>query len=400
MDEPIAMPAHIKTMKGSNQTNVRDHNERLVLHLIRRHGALTKAGATRETGLSPNAVSMIFRALEQDNLLLRDDPLRGRIGQPSVPLRLNPDARFYIGFKIGRRSLDLVVIDFCGAVRARRNRTHDYPTPGSARSFVKSELPNLLRSAHLKRAQISGSGIAMPTALWEWLDDFDASPEEMEAWRDFDAERQLGDVLPGPILVENDATAACRAEWTFGKQSERPDSIYFFVGTFIGGGIVLNGSVFKGCHGNSGGFGPLRVPDEPGGTRLIDHASLMTLERMLEAIGTPVEARIFLDGQWKGLEPVLTQWIARAGRSLAHAIVSTAAVIDFEYVIIDGPFPDNVRTRLCSEVETQLDKLDQQGIMRPRIVTGSLGGVARAVGAAAGHITSRYMVERAMVPRG
>ncbi|MFN4130333.1 MAG: winged helix-turn-helix transcriptional regulator, partial [Paracoccaceae bacterium] len=153
-------------MKGSNQTTVRDHNERLVLHLIRRNGALTKAEATRKTGLSPNAVSTIFNALEQENLLIRGDALRGRIGQPSVPLRLNPDARFYIGLKIGRRSYDIVVVDFCGAVRARRTRGHDYPTPVSARAFIKAEMPALLKSARIKRTQISGSGIAMPTGLW------------------------------------------------------------------------------------------------------------------------------------------------------------------------------------------------------------------------------------------
>lgn len=60
-------------------------------------------------------------------------------------------------------------------------------------------------------------------------------------------------VLPDPILVENDATAASRAEWTFGKQATQPDSIYFFLGTFVGGGTVLNGNVFKGCRGNAGG---------------------------------------------------------------------------------------------------------------------------------------------------
>lgn len=386
-------------MKGSNQTTVRDHNERLVLHLIRRHGAMTKADATRETGLSPNAISMIFNALEQDNLLLRDAPLRGRIGQPSVPRRLNPQAHHYLGLKIGRRSFDMVIADFCGSVQERRTGAIDYPTPVRTRSFIKAELPGLLRSARLKRPQIAGTGIAMPTALWEWLDDFEGATQEMEAWRDFDAERELGNVLPGPILVENDATAACRADWTFGMRPDRPDSVYFFVGTFIGGGIVLNGSVFKGCFGNAGGFGPLRIPDEPGGTRLIDHASLMTLERMLAADGRPVAGGVFPEEDWSALEPVLTDWIERAGRSLAHAIVSTAAVIDFEQVILDGAFPDTVRTRLRDAVAAHFDTLDRQGILQPAILTGHLGDVARAVGAAALHITSRYMVERGMTTR-
>lgn len=400
MDAPHSTAPSPMSMTGSNQTKVRDHNERLVLHLIRKNGTLTKAEATRAIQLSPNAVSMIFKSLEKDNLLLRGDPLRGRIGQPSVPLRLNPDARYYIGLKIGRRSFELVVVDFCGAVRAHRARAHAYPTPVSVRAFIKAEMPALLRSAGVKRSQISGSGIAMPTGLWLWVDEFDASAQDMQAWRNFDAQADLPDVLPGPILVENDATAACRAEWTFGKLADRPDSIYFFVGTFIGGGIVLNGSVFTGCHGNAGGFGPIRVPDQPGGNRLIDHASLMALNRMLDASGQHVDPTMFPEGDWNTLEPVLTRWISRASLSLAHAIISTAAVIDFAHVVIDGPFPETVRTRLCKEVDRQLDNLDLQGIFRPEILCGSFGGTARALGAAAKHISVRYMIENPLAPLG
>ena len=57
------------------------------------------------------------------------------------------------------------------------------------------------------------------------------------------------------------------------------------MGTFIGGGVVLNGSVFPGRRGNAGGFGPMRVPDMVGGDRLIDHASLIVLERGLASAG-------------------------------------------------------------------------------------------------------------------
>jgi predicted NBD/HSP70 family sugar kinase len=387
-------------LRGSNQTTVRDFNERLILHMIRRRGALTKADATRLTGLSPNAVSMIVGALEQDGLLLRGEPVRGRIGQPSVPLRLNPDARFHAGFKIGRQSFDLVIVDFCGTVRARKARPHVYPTPGAAQAFVKAELPGLLRRARLRRADVAASGVAMPTGLWQWSDLFDADPGDMAAWRDFDAARDLAAVLPGEVLVENDATAACRAEWAFGKLADVSDSVYFFIGTFIGGGIVLNGNVFTGCRGNAGGFGPLRVPDEPGGMRLVDHASLVVLQQMLAAARPGAAPALPEDGDWRALEPVLTHWIERTARGLAHAVVSTAAVIDFEDVVIDGAFPADVRDRIVAAVGQRLAESDLQGVTAPRIAAGSFGPVARAMGAAAGHVCARHMVGTAFALPG
>ncbi|WP_233489075.1 ROK family transcriptional regulator [Rhodovulum sp. 12E13] len=379
-------------IKGSNQTKVRGYNERLVLHLIRTYGALTKAEATRATGLSPNAVSMIFRALEADGLLLRDDPIRGRVGQPSVPIRLNPAARHYLGFKIGRRSFDLAVVDFAGRMVARRTASHAYPTPATARGFLHANLRPLLRSAKLKAAQIDGTGIAMPSELWHWTGEFGAPRAEMEAWRGFDVEAELSPLLPGPVAVENDGTAACRAELVFGPVSRWHDVIYFFVGTFIGGGIMLNGSVYPGRSGNSGGFGPLRIPDEPGGTRLVDHASLAVLERLVAADGR--DPALPQGEDWSALEPVLSDWIARAARSLAHAVVSTLSVIDFEAVVIDGALPGDVRDRLVRAVGAELDLLDLQGVGRPDLGPGHLGDAARVLGAAAYRISTDCMIDQ------
>ena len=56
---------------GANQSGMRDHNERLVLSLILRHGALPSAEIARRSNLSAQTVSIIIRALERDGLLLR-----------------------------------------------------------------------------------------------------------------------------------------------------------------------------------------------------------------------------------------------------------------------------------------------------------------------------------------
>jgi predicted NBD/HSP70 family sugar kinase len=381
-------------VKGSNQVRVRGFNERLILNLIRQYGQLTKAEATRATGLSPNAISVIFRALEDEKLLLREDPIRGKIGQPSTPLRLNPDARHYIGLKIGRRSFDMVVIDFTGKILARKTSQHPYPTPLGLQEFFKQEIRSLLRNARLRRDDIDALGVAMPSELWHWTDDFGAPKAEMAAWRDFDVAAALHKVLPVPISIENDGTAACRAELIFGPHTLKQDVIYFFIGTLIGGGIVLNGSVYVGRRGNSGGFGPLRVPDEPGGHRLIDPASLVVLEKLVQTQHQDPFVIYQENFDWAGLEPALSQWIPRAARSLAHAIVSTLAVIDFEAVIIDGALPESSRTRLLHEIDLELAKLDLQGVVHPDLSPGHFGTVARALGAASYRIATDFMIDQ------
>ena len=380
--------------RGTNQSAIRTYNERLVLQLIREHGALSKAEATIATGLSANAISEIFRSLEASNLLLRGEPIRGRIGQPSVPLRINPEAHRYMALKIGRRSLEMGIVDFNGEIITVTEKFQTYPTPEATLDFVEARLSGLLKSANLTQKAISGFGVAMPYELWHWTSDFDAPKDEMNVWRNFDPAKEIGRVVPWNIRIENDATAACRAEVVFGSHFDKQDWIYFYVGTIIGGGVVLNGSVFSGKRGNAGGFGPMRVPEQDGGNRLLDHASLVTLERQIAAVGLDrflIHQRL---DSWDEFEPHVHDWIVRAGRNLAHSIVSAQSVLDFEAVVVDGALPVDIKERLVQEIADQLKTIDLQGVMFPKIEKGKIGHRARTIGAAATIVTDDYLIDQ------
>ena len=150
---------------------MRDQNERLVLSLVRQNGSLAKTDIARMTRLSAQTVSVIMRELEEEGLLLRQAPVRGKIGQPSIPMALNPDGAYFIGLKIGRRSAELVLIDFLGNVRAMLQNSYRYPAPRETVDFVTGGIMRMragLDSAQDKR--IAGLGIAMPFELWNWAD--------------------------------------------------------------------------------------------------------------------------------------------------------------------------------------------------------------------------------------
>ena len=102
---------------GAAQSGLRVYNERLILSLVRRFGQLSKIEVARMTGLSVQSTSTIMIRLQTEGLLRREAPLRGRFGQPTVPVSLDPEGAFSIGLKIGWRSCDLVLIDFCGHIR-------------------------------------------------------------------------------------------------------------------------------------------------------------------------------------------------------------------------------------------------------------------------------------------
>ena len=382
--------------RGSNQSGMRDHNERLVLSLVRRATALAKSDIARLTGLSAQTVSVIMRALEQDGLLVRGEPVRGRIGQPSVPMSLNADGAFFFGLKVGRRSADLILIDFLGRVRASRRRVYRYPTPGAIVAFVAKMLPTLRDELPAGLSgRISGMGVAMPFQLWNWVSVLGVPQEEMDAWRSRDIGVELHLALGLPVYLQNDATSACGAELIFGTGERPKDFLYFYFGTLIGGGLVMNGQLFLGRTGNAAAVGSIQVPAPGGGTRrLIDLASMSVLAEAMEAAGEPSDHLWTQHEHWEVSDGILSRWLDQAAAALAQATLAAAALLEVEAVLIDGWMPVAVRAELVRRTGAALLRLDLAGINVPLIREGTVGAEARALGAAAIPLSQRYLIDQ------
>ena len=312
-DDGLAAPLQ----RGTNQAGMRAQNERLVLSLVRRHGALAKSEIARMTGLSAQTVSVIMRHLEADRLLRRGEPQRGRVGQPSVPMSLDPEGAYFLGAKVGRRSLDFVLVDFAGGIRHQSHASYPFPMPRDAVGLIRAEVA---RSEALLGERRGGSpGSASPCRSGSGTGRRRSArrrPSSTPGGARTSA-AELAAELPWPVYVQNDATAACGAELAFGDNAGLQDFIYFYVGAFVGGGLVLNGGLFAGRTGNAAAIGSMPVPDGAGGsTQLIDVASLVLLERRLRAAGLPLDAIYDPGGDWRGAARRSTSgWRRRRGGS-------------------------------------------------------------------------------------
>lgn len=384
-------------LRGYNLTGVRAHNERLVLTLVRRRGALSKAEIARMTGLSAQTVSVIVRALEADGLLAKGEPVRGKVGQPSVPIELSANGAYFVGAKIGRRSSELVLTNFLGDVLSRTQLVYRYPTPAEILRFVSASIDKLVGKLSPDEAQrIAGLGVAMPFEIWEWARFIGLPEDAMAAWRETDIRAAIEEFCPYPVYLQNDASAACGAELVFGSGHRPADFLYFYVGYFIGGGVVLDGTLYTGRTGNAGSLGSMPVPAPDGRiAQLIEIASLSGLEASINA-HSPNEQSLWIapDG-WSVGHEVLDAWTEKAAQGLAYSIAAAASVIDFEAVLIDGWLSPGLRAALVRETAKHLARINLAGVSPPRILEGTVGPDARALGAASLPLSERFLVNAA-----
>lgn len=393
---PIDMTTQPSGILGSNHAGMRAHNERLVLTLIRQHGPTAKADIARLTGLSAQTVSVIMRKLEADGLLVRGDPVRGRVGQPSVPMHLAPRGALFFGLKVGRRSTELLLTDFLGQVLYRRRRVHSYPEPTATVAFTHSAIAEISGDlTEAEQARIAGLGIAIPYFLWNWEETMGVPADKMAVWREADIRKEIASHYRFPVLLENDASAACGAELVFGRNQGPRDFLYFYVGYFIGGGVVLHGRLYTGRTGNAGALGTMPVALPGAQTQqLIDVASLSILENRLRVAGHNTDVMWEQSEAWPMDRAILESWIDEAARGIAQAIAGACAVIDFAQARIDGWIPKALRRDLVNAVSLHFGTLNLTGLSRPDLLEGQIGPDARALGAASLPLSERYLVDQ------
>jgi predicted NBD/HSP70 family sugar kinase len=375
----------LKRTVGSNQVGMRQFNERIVLQAIRLHGALPKADVGRLTRLSMQTVSMIVERLIDDGLLEKQARVRGRIGQPSVPIALRAEGAYTIGVKVGRRSLDVLAMDFLGRVCCREVQEYAYPDPRTLFPSLEAKLARINDALGARREKVVGMGVAAPLWLGGWRDFLGAPPEALDAWNDIDIRARIASMTGLPVEFAKDTTAACAAELVMGQGRGIHNFLYLFVGTFIGGGLVIDGRLHGGPHDNAGAVGS--IPITGGNARqparqLLHAASGFVLEKLFVDAGAPAAAahdhRALSADLWRLTE----QWLDTACPAIAGALTNAAALLDLEAVVIDGEVDRQLVREIIRRTERVLDKFEWEGIVRPQLLEGTIGSDARAMGGA------------------
>lgn len=252
---------------SADQLAVRRHNLSLVLSHLRAVGPRSRAKVAAETGLNKATVSSLVAELVGRGLVAEGETERGAVGRPSQQIDLDGTNFFTVGTEINVDYVAALAMNVRGEVVAERRIPLD-----TAQLGVGPVLGRLTRLVAVLVDPLSARGgrlvgltVAVPGLIERATGTVLRAPNL--GWADVAvvAEvRRLLDDPAYPVLLDNEANLAARAEMEVAGRSAVTDLILLTGAAGVGGGIVAGGVLVRGGQGLAGEVGHMQL--DPGGT--------------------------------------------------------------------------------------------------------------------------------------
>ena len=306
--------------------------------------------------------------------------------------------RILLGIDIGGTNVKAALVSVDGAVVSFASTGWSGGAPADAVDAAASLYEQLLADGHDQTPAACGCGCA---GLVDRRAGVVRSSPNLPSWHDVKLQEALEKRLSLRTTLENDANAAAYAEYVAGAARGATNAVMLTLGTGVGGGIILEGRLYRGSHGTAGEIGHSTVsfdgPPCSCGARgcleaLTSAASIVARATELMsggrssslaevAAGRALTARDVGEAANRG-DDVAVEALAAAGASLGAGLASVVQILDPDVIVIGGGVAA-VGEHLLEPARREMEARVQDADFRaPRIVPAELGGAAGVVGAA------------------
>ncbi len=163
-----------------------------------------------------------------------------------------------IGIDVGGTKIAVGLVNESGQVTMRKKvKTDAHKGYPAVRDQINRLVRALLSEARDRTADVDRIGIACAGQIDQRTQKILFSPNLN--WTDVPLKHDVEAASGIQTFVENDVNAGTYGEWRFGFQGENSNVVGIFIGTGIGGGLILNGRLFRGSRGVGGELGHITL---------------------------------------------------------------------------------------------------------------------------------------------
>jgi glucokinase len=225
----------------------------------------------------------------------------------------------FLGIEIGGTKLQLGIGPGDGTLAGLWRGTVDVAAgPEGIRREIIAAIPVLLAKNKLSKSDLKGVGIGFGGPVDDATRTVIKS-HQIEGWDNFPLADWISDIAGLPPVLGNDADCAGLAEALFGAGRGLSPIFYITIGSGIGGGLIINGEIYRGCGRGAAEIGHLRRPRNP----YVVPTTMIPLEQLASGWGIEEQARLRTHHDATREGKILKG--LRRGRQITAALIAEAA---------------------------------------------------------------------------
>jgi glucokinase-like ROK family protein len=241
-------------LQTGDQALLRKLNLASVLRLIHTQAPISRVQLANLTQLNKSTISSLVVELIERGLLREAGQDLSGGGRPATHLELNPDAGRMIGIELGVEQISLIIANFTGEVMQRIDHIISPEAGQDKVTETAIELiDEMIHADAIKGSRLLGIGMTLPGMVDVQAGMLVFSPNLR--WRNTPLGQIVAQHTGVPVWVDNDANAAALAEHLFGVARKASNFIFLTAGVGFGGGLFLNGELYRGAGGFAGEIG-------------------------------------------------------------------------------------------------------------------------------------------------
>ena len=245
-------------------SRVGDVNRSRVLQALCDEGPMSRAELAKMAGVTRATIGNIVQALIDSGLVEEGEPQTGlgRVGKPGRPVWFGPRAGLSGAATISAGTVDAALVNARGDLIDTASRSFD-PADDIQKGVIAATGDALRKVLPKSDDEILGIGVAVPGVCDPATGNVLGSGQ-VPALRGTDLVDTLERRFTRPIVLDNDSRAQALGEKWFGEGRGLATFVSVQTGHGLGVGVVLNGVVFRGLHGETGELGHTCVVAEGG----------------------------------------------------------------------------------------------------------------------------------------
>jgi predicted NBD/HSP70 family sugar kinase len=238
-------------------SDIGDLNRSRVLQAFCDYGPLTRAELAKMAGVTRATIGNIVGGLLESGLIEEGEPRdTGTVGKPGRPLWFGPRAGLTGAVSIVPGRIDAALVNARGELLEASTATFDADTPTKdIVAAVNSALVDVLPRA---RDEVLGCGIAVP-GVCDTQRGVVVGSGPVPGLNGVALADRVGKRVRTRVLVDNDSRAQALGEKWFGRGRQARSFASIQTGHGIGVGLVMDGIVLRGAHGEAGEAGHTTV---------------------------------------------------------------------------------------------------------------------------------------------